>query len=120
MLWLVRKSMVAKFLEEVYKYSSDATSIFNTLNIFSIFISIANIMMIILILISKTPTGRAPPPPKFWNSEVCAVARDFLGAARELLGGSWVPPEGLYASWEPLGRLLGGSWEALGGFQEAA
>jgi len=43
-----------------------------------------------------------------------------LGAARELLGGSWVPPEGLYASWEPLGKLLASSWEALGRLLEAS
>ena len=71
-------------------------------------------------MISKTPTGRAPPPPKLRNSEVGAVARDCLGAAWELLGGSWVPPEGWNAPWRPLGRLLGDSWAALGGFQEAS
>ena len=35
----------------------------------------------------------------------------------ELLEGSWVPLEGPGTA---LGRLPGGSWQALGGFQEAS
>ena len=41
----------------------------------------------------------------------------LLGASETALGCSWVPLAGPGTA---LGRLLEGSWEALGGFQEAS
>ena len=41
----------------------------------------------------------------------------LLGASETALGCSWVPLEGPGTAF---GRLLEGSWEALGGFQEAS
>ena len=41
----------------------------------------------------------------------------FLEAAWGLVEGSWVALEG---PWTALGKVFGGSWEALDGFQEAS
>ena len=41
----------------------------------------------------------------------------LLGASETAFGWSWVPLEG---SGTALGRVLGGSWQALGSFQEAS
>ena len=48
----------------------------------------------------------------FW-----APLRRRLGGCRERLEGTWVPLEGPGTA---LGRLPGGSWQALGGFQEVS
>ena len=51
-----------------------------------------------------------------WHGyEATHPSETFLEAAWGLLEGSWVSLEG---PWTALGKLLGGSWEALGGFQE--
>ena len=46
-----------------------------------------------------------------------APLRRRLGGCRERLEGTWVPLEGPATA---LGRLPGGSWQALGGFQEVS
>ena len=48
----------------------------------------------------------------FW-----APLRRRLGGCRERLEGTWVLLEG---PWTALGKLPGGSWQALGGFQEVS
>ena len=53
-----------------------------------------------------------------WHGhEATLPSETILEAAWGLLEGFWLPPEG---PWTALGRLLGGSWEALDGFQEAS